>query len=80
MFWNKKAPEPPLNSAEYEKLSNLIIDLNNKIALLKGDLTGVLFEFEKVKSKLNQRAGKKEEEPPKLPEMPKGLNSFNPFL
>jgi hypothetical protein len=87
MFWNRKPAETPLNSAEYEKLSNLLIDLNNKIALLKGDVTGVMFDLEKLKGKLNQRNTKTPENPSEssvfsgLPTtQSKGLNSINPFL
>jgi hypothetical protein len=85
MFWNKKAPQTPLHSQEYEALSNLIIDLNNKVQLLKGDITGVMFDFEKIKTKLNQRNTKTPPETSEVsgglpPPLPKGLNSFNPFL
>jgi len=88
MFWHKKAPETPLNSAEYEKLSNLLIDLNNKYALLKGDLTGVMFDLEKLKSKVSKSKPQNPENTSAetsvfsgLPTTPsKSLNSLNPFL
>jgi hypothetical protein len=87
MFWNKKAPETPLNSQEYEKVCNMVTTLNAEIKLLKGDLTGVMFDLEKLKAKLNKRNTQTPENPPSegvfsgLPPAPtKGLNSLNPFL
>jgi hypothetical protein len=87
MFWNQKKPETPLSSQEYDKVCNMVTTLNAEIKLLKGDLTGLLFDVEKMKAKINKRNGKDPENPSDtsvfsgLPPPPtKTLNSFNPFL
>lgn len=71
-FWTKK----PDKSKEMEELSNNLINLAQKVALLKADLTGLEMEVNKIK---NQKLGRTKEKDVFLGANAENLNSLNPF-
>jgi len=68
-FWSKKQEK----TKEFEELSNNLINLHNKVALLKADLTGLELEVNKLK---HQKLGRPSEKGALGTD---NLNSLNPF-
>lgn len=71
-FWTRKTEK----TKEFEELSNTLINLANKVALLKADITGLEMEVNKIK---HAKIRKLEEKDLNFPVAPESLNTLNPF-
>lgn len=86
-LFNKKAPQAPLHSEDYEKLSKQITDIGNKVILLAAEMRGFDSEMIEFKAKVHKIIKAKNPEDSSFTSessgLPtpnaKGLNTFNPF-
>jgi len=78
MFFKLKAPQPPLNSSEYESLLKRLLEVKHDISSLRAEFEALNTNYNDLRGKFNRKLNyiKEQEEEDSKQQV---LNSFNPF-